>query len=171
MLFNYLLFNHHLKQNQIMEDLGKKIAHYMITSFHYCVVDISCSFLSSYLQSDDGLKRKDFYRQRWSSLQVFHLSKKINQECQQYILVRVLISLIGNAAIWSGTSLTTCAMRGSCCQIIFRLEPSIPLLAFDIERSQKKIGILNSSLNILYREEPEKVLFGKGKEHTSRQGK
>ena len=59
-----------------MEDLGKKIAHYMITSFHYCVVDISCSFLSSYLQSDDGLKRKDFYRQRWSSLQVFHFSKK-----------------------------------------------------------------------------------------------
>ena len=74
-LFNYLLFNHHLKQNQIMEDLGKKIAHYMITSSHYCVVDISCSFLSSYLQSNDGLKRKDFYRQRWSSLQVFHFSK------------------------------------------------------------------------------------------------
>ena len=146
MLFFYLLFNHHLKQNQIMEDLGKKIAHYMITSFHYCVVDISCSFLSSYLQSDDGLKRKDFYRQRWSSLQVFH--KKINQECQQYILVRMLISLIGNAAIWSGTSLTTCAMRGSCCQIIFRLGPSIPLLAFIIERSQKRFGIHNSSLSI-----------------------
>ena len=146
-----------------MEDLGnKKIAHYMITSFHYCVVDISCSFLSSYLQSDDGLKRKDFYRQRWSPLQVFHLSKKINQECQQYILVRMMISLIGNAAICSGTSLTTCAMRGSCCQIIFRLGPSIPLLAFDIERSQKKFGILNPPLRIKYREEPEKSSLWQG---------
>ena len=80
-------------------------------------------------------------------------------------------NIVRNAAIWSGTSLTTCAMRGSCCQIIFRLGPSIPLLVFDIERSQKKIGILNSSLSIKYLEEPEKVRFGKVRERTSRQGK
>ena len=69
-LFNFILT---LYKIQVMEDLGnKKMAHHMITSFHFCVVDIPCSLFSWFLQSNDGLKRKDFYRQRWSSLQVFH---------------------------------------------------------------------------------------------------
>ena len=138
-VFNYILT---LYKIQVMEDLGnKKMAHHMITSLHFCVVDIPCSPMMDskgriFIDRDGALFRFSTFK------------KEINQECQQCLLVRMMISLIRNAAIWSGTSLTTCAMRGSCCQIIFRLGPSITLLVFDIERSQKKIGILNSSLSI-----------------------
>ena len=59
-LFNYLLFNHHLKQNQIMEDLGKNSSLYdhiipLLCSWYFLLIFIFISAVRWWTQKEGFL--------------------------------------------------------------------------------------------------------------------
>ena len=82
-VFNYILT---LYKIQVMEDLGnKKMAHHMITSLHFCVVDIPCSPMMD-------SKGRIFIDRDGALFRLSNFKKEINWECQQCILVRMIIS-------------------------------------------------------------------------------